>query len=122
MLELPLPPNLANSRMHWRVRTRKGKAYRLAARVAILNARLADKQWPHISVRPRFYVWNMMDIDNAFGRLKWAMDALTRSGVIPDDRPAFVRYETDPDTGGPYQVITRTPGGQKLVLEITPDG
>ena len=122
VLELPLPPNLANGRWHWRVKVKKRTAYLQYARTAIYRLGLVDRKWPHVTVRPTLIVWNRMDADNAVARLKWAIDALSYNGVIPDDRPQFLRYDFDPTTGGPYQEINRTRNGQKLVLVITPDG
>lgn len=114
-LELPLPVNLANARMHWRVKDRERKAYR-----ATLDLLLAAKRLPSppvaplspIVIRPALYVWSQMDDDNALARVKWAADWLKTHGYIVDDKRPHCRFTI------PEQVIDRK--NQRLVLTLTP--
>ena len=104
-LELPLPENLGNARMHWRVKLARKKAY-----WQTLNTLLAAKKLPKPPAEPitpalasvHFYVWNVMDRGNAMARLKWIEDWLTAHGYIADDSPEHLDY-----AGFPEQTIDR---------------
>ncbi len=88
-LVLPMPPNLANSRMHWRVKHRERTAY-----FAHLTALFMARQIPDPPTKPlnpahvtaTFYLGARMDTDNLFARAKWPIDWLVRNGYVVDDR------------------------------------
>ena len=88
---LPLPPNLANGRMHWAQKNRK--------RVAYLEG--CDRRYPadpattlpKAEVSVTLYVWSEMDRDNAYARVKWALDWLVMRGYVVDDSPAHLELQ-----------------------------
>ena len=115
-VKFPLPPNLANSRMHWAVKDRKRQAYHLAALIEVRNRQrkgeLSREPYDRLLVTPRLYVRNLMDEDNAVACLKWPLDALVKAGVVADDDVAHV-------TLGPVvQTIDRR--DPRLELTLTP--
>ena len=95
---LPLPPNIANSRMHWRVKNRERKAY----------MELCDLEWygdtgyppdTKTAITATIYHTHVMDDDNAVARLKWPVDWIKRYGAIVDDDRKHLVW-----TGFPTQV------------------
>lgn len=112
-LVLPMPPNRANQRKHWRVALKEKKAY-----WAALDAlRLARRLPPIPEAPPRFvalktkmYVFSIMDHDNAVARLKYALDWLKAWGYIADDSPKHLRLEM------PEQAVDRK--NQRIEIEI----
>lgn len=40
------------------------------------------------------YVWSIMDLDNAYGRLKWVLDWLQAREYITDDSPKVIETLT----------------------------
>lgn len=93
-LNLPLPPNLGNARLHWAKKNRQREGYLGQAFVAIRNLRLNG--WPgephfvRVEITPWLFVGNRMDPDNAIARLKWPIDALVLNHVIADDTGEFL--------------------------------
>lgn len=82
-MTLPLPPNVANARMHWAVKHRKQSDYRLRCTAAHMER-------PAVPIAParltaRFFLHNRMDEDNLTARLKWAQDWLVDRQIILDD-------------------------------------
>jgi hypothetical protein len=114
-LVLPLPPNLANARMHWRVKLKAKKAY-----TAALNMLSLARKIPRAPAEPlsgvtlagHLYLWSFMDDDNALARIKWAADWLKGAGYIVDDKRPHCRFTI------PEQTVDRK--SQRLVLSITP--
>lgn len=105
-LVLPLPPNAANSRRHWRVALKDKKAY-----WGVLDAMWVARMIPpptrnlldgpaRISVT--YYIWNPMDDDNAMARLKPLIDWLVGAGYLPGDSRKVLKW-----AGIPEQVIDR---------------
>jgi Holliday junction resolvase RusA-like endonuclease len=88
-LVLPLPLNIANSRLHWAAKLKKKKEYwaRLETR---RDARLIP--WPPLaspskaSVQIVMHVGARMDRDNLYARCKWPLDWLKGWGYIAGDR------------------------------------
>jgi Holliday junction resolvase RusA-like endonuclease len=88
-LVLPLPLNLANSRMHHMVKHRKKVAYWEA-----LDLRKSARMIPRPPLIPPsfakvdivLYVWAKCDKGNAYNRVKWVEDWLTSRGYISGDR------------------------------------
>ncbi len=114
-LNLPLPPNLANGRMHWRVKENHRKRF-FAACNALYHAgrvpKAPDAPLTPVVIRPTLYLWAYSDDDNALARCKWAADWARAAGYIVDDRRPHCRFEI------PEQHIDRA--NQRLVLTITP--
>lgn len=116
-LVLPLPPNRANAREHWRVTHNKRAAYYAAAQARVwqqTNAVSRGQFQPDAMVRvtATLYVWGRMDDDNAVARLKWALDLLRLMHIIRDDKRPWCRL-----SGIPEQRIDRTNQRLELVLE-----
>lgn len=100
---LPLPPNRGNSRVQWRARHAQTRRY-LGDALGQLQALRVGRAcpWSPVEVSAVLYVHNRMDDDNAVARLKVPLDALTRAGIIRDDRRPHCRL-----AGIPEQVIDR---------------
>ena len=129
-LTLPLPPNRANAREHWRVTHRKKKVY-YGTMDGVMVGAMPDgtkitlvRTAPHGALRPRltqpeqrrmhlaatFYVWAKMDQGNAVARLKWIEDALVHFGLLKDDSEEWLGLEI------PKQVIDRKRQRVEIVL------
>jgi predicted short-subunit dehydrogenase-like oxidoreductase (DUF2520 family) len=114
-LELPLPPNMANGRGHWRVRYRAQLAYNdecLNRYRARLLPKVPNVPPPSVIISATLYLWAHMDDDNALARIKHAADFCKQAGYIVDDKRPHCRFTI------PEQFIDRT--NQRLVLTITP--
>lgn len=108
LLTLPLPPNMANGRMHWRAKNRKRQEY-----LAMCDAWESGSPLRLTKARmtPRLYVWSKMDVDNAMARLKWPVDWLVRRGYLPDDNPDHLEWSI------PKQIIDRKRQRIEIILE-----
>lgn len=86
---LPLPPNMANSRRHWRVKQRERVEYEDWAFVWMHEARAQGPRKPlkRATIRATLYVYAKMDMDNLVARLKWPVDYLVKAGWLVDDGP-----------------------------------
>ena len=125
-LTLPLPPNRANAREHWRATHKKKKAYYAEAERALQDQCLwvlvVATGEPRVraerpcSKRMRldatFYMWNKMDRGNMVARLKFVEDILVRFGLLVDDNEEWL------DLQMPTQVIDRR--NPRVVIELTP--
>jgi hypothetical protein len=89
---LPLPPNLANRRGHWRGWKRKQDNYGILC-TAAHNQRPAEPLAP-VTLDATLYLWNRNDEDNLTARLKWAIDWLVERKIILDDHPSALRLGT----------------------------
>ncbi len=102
VMTLPLPPNMSNSRRHWRVTLREKKAY-----WAKLDLLLAVKYLPRPTMLcpaeflSTLFVWQEMDDDGAMSRIKWIPDWLAANGYIEGDHRSQLRIRV------PEQVIDR---------------
>jgi len=109
---LPMPPNLANARMHWRKKTQAHAAWKQRAIVGEpqLRGRRPRRPYERVVVTAVLYPRQLMDDDNAVARLKWCLDLLKDRGLIVDDkRPHLV-------LGGiPEQRV----GGKPTRIELT---
>jgi hypothetical protein len=108
VFRFPMPPNLANARMHWRVKNRERQAYlglldglQLAGRLPAPPA----APFARAAIRSAMVVGGAMDDDNAMARHKWALDWLKTRGYIVDDRRTCLRWEDFP-----AQLVKRTRG------------
>ncbi len=109
---LPLPVNLGNARIHWRKKNRMKKDYWLACTVGMrLKWPPRGEPWKKATISAHFYVWNLMDDDNAMARVKWSVDWLVLQGYIVDDSRKVLTW-----SGLPDQTIDRK--DQRLVLTL----
>ena len=108
-LILPLPPNRANSRWHWRTEGRLKKDYYLRCRAAAPPPRAP---YERARIHATFYLHNLMDHDNLAARMKWPQDYLVGKFIV-DDSPAHLEW-----VGFPEQVIDRK--DKRLVIELEP--
>lgn len=116
-LTLPMPPNLGNARMHWRVRHKAKHDY--WERLELLyQARKVP--WPEAvppekaSIKVRMFLGAQMDHDNAMARLKFLIDWLVMSHYIVDDSPKALEWESFPE-----QIIKRD-GNYRVEVTLTP--
>lgn len=113
---LPLPPNLANSRMHWAVKHLKRTAYFEACDALQLTGDVPPPPPTPIAkavIQETLYVGSEMDDDNAAARTKWAVDWLKTRGYIADDKRANLLRKGYPD-----QRVRLKP--YRLELALTP--
>jgi hypothetical protein len=118
-LTLPLPPNLANGRGHWRKKHRERREY-----FAACDQRQGAGLVPAPPAVALAHAWitavithtHWSDDDNAMARLKWSVDWLKTRGYIADDSRKCLTW-----TGLPHQHITRQfePGVQ-ITLTVRP--
>ncbi|KKK76071.1 hypothetical protein LCGC14_2867390 [marine sediment metagenome] len=112
-LTLPLPPNRANAREHWRVTWKKKTEYYNRGRVALLGQPVWDAPLKtRFTLTATLYVWNKMDRDNLMARLKFVLDLLVKSGILVDDNEKWL------DLQMPKQVIDRK--NKRVEIELTP--
>ena len=107
---LPLPPNRANSRWHWREESRRKNTFYLMS--TALYPKLPKQTLERCDISCDLYVWSTMDTDNAYGRLKWVLDWLQAREYIASDSPKCIGTLTV------RQHIDRK--NQRLELEIIP--
>lgn len=93
-LVLPLPPNMANGRMHWRAKNKKREQYEERAWYWCADARQRPPRTPlpTATLRATLYVHNIMDTDGAVARLKWPVDFLVKGGWLTDDNPKVLTW------------------------------
>ena len=108
-LILPLPPNRANARWHWRTEVKLKDAYYLRCRAAAPPPRVP---YGRCRIRATFYLQNLLDHDNLAARMKWPQDYLVGKFIV-DDSPAHLEW-----VGFPEQVIDRK--DKRLVIELEP--
>jgi len=93
---VPVPLNLANSRMHWAKAHRQKRKYWDVMTLyknckAIPAAPLVP---PELAiVRMKFFLWAKNDTDNLYNRAKWPLDWLVGWGYIAGDRDDQIRLE-----------------------------
>ena len=107
---LPLPPNRANSRWHWREEKRRRDTFYLMS--TALYPKLPAQTLERCDISCDLYVWSVMDTDNAYGRLKWVLDWLQAREYIASDSPKCIGTLTV------RQHVDRK--NQRLELEIIP--
>lgn len=108
-LILPLPPNRANARWHWRQELRLKNDYYLRCRAAAPPPRDTIE---HCRIHATFFLHNLMDHDNLAARMKWPQDYLVREQFIVDDDPGHLEW------GDFMQFIDRK--DKRLVIELEP--
>ena len=116
VLSFPMPPNLANSRMHWRVKHKEKRAYWDALDLRAFTGELPSGAIPpfsRVALSSTMTLWAPMDDDNAMARHKWVLDWLTKRMFWLDDSRKTVRWKNVPK-----QVISRkVPSSITLTLE-----
>jgi hypothetical protein len=117
VITLPLPPNMANGRMHWRSKQKRRVAYLehcvyecILRHVSADAYRLKER---HAALAFTLYLGAQMDHDNALARCKWPVDFLVAQGFLHDDSPKWCQFSI------PSQVITRDKNQQRLEITIT---
>ena len=111
---LPLPLNLANSRLHYMIKHRAKKRYWEALDMLQLTRQIpAPPSEPiqSVTIGHTWHVGNRMDPDNAYARLKFPLDWLRTRGYIIEDREENVTLSP------PKQHIDRK--SPRLELTIT---
>lgn len=89
VVELPMPDNIANGRMHWRVKLNAKKAYFATCDAwQSLGETIAPPKKPlqRPTIASVMRLGARMDQDNAMARHKWALDWLQTRGYIVNDR------------------------------------
>ena len=90
-LVMPLPPNVANERGHWRTRNRRKLAFMGECDHRQLLGLIPpppERPWSHVTLAAHFHLHNLMDKhDNLRFRLKYPSDWLVTRGYIDDDGP-----------------------------------
>ena len=127
-ITLPLPPNRANAREHWRVTHKKKKDYYAKAELAlrgqcawVMNMATGEPRVraerpcsKRMRLDATLYVGAKMDRGNLVARLKWLEDALVNYGLLVDDNEEWL------DLQMPTQVIDRK--NPRVVIELVPCG
>lgn len=117
-LVFPMPPNLANGRMHWRVKWKAKVAYWAQLDLLQRAKRLPPPpKVPHARARVSsvMVLGNPMDEGNAMNRHKWIEDWLVTRGYLEDDRRTCLTWD-----GFPAQIVTRKEPAS-ITLTLTPD-
>lgn len=104
-LVMPLPPNLANSRMQWRVKHHAKNNYWQRCDNVQLLGEFGIFSCPSPPIAPftkatgaaTLYVHQVMDEGNALNRLKWLEDWLVTRGYLEDDKPGCWRWVALPE-------------------------
>jgi hypothetical protein len=118
-ITVPLPPNLANARMHHMTKHRAMKRYfkQLDARQ---NGGLIPpppaQPWPSVVITAEMRLAGRMDDENAKYRCyKWPCDWLKTRGYLVDDKQPYCTMRD------PVQVVKRLPDWQyEITLTLTP--
>lgn len=115
-LVLPLPPNRANERAHWRKEKRLKDAYDQQCWVWYLNTPGRPKRprgpMERARISAKLFTWNEQDADNLMARLKHTQDWLVEAGFIIDDSPKVLEW-----VGMPEQEIDRSNRRVEITLE-----
>lgn len=95
---MPLPLNLANSRMHWAAKDLARRQWQERAVVMERGLRGRHRPMERATVSAVLFVGgNTMDDDNAVSRLKWCLDLLKLRGLIVDDKRPHLTLEGIPE-------------------------
>ena len=88
---LPLPPNRANRRRHWRTEKKEHDDYFLACLVRY--GKKPKRTFEKARIKVKAYTHQTMDTDNLMARLKHAVDFLVTRGYIVDDKPKHLEWD-----------------------------
>lgn len=102
----PMPPNLANSRMHYMAKHKSKTSHwamcDLLAKGGLLPKKPKSAPWDKAVVASQMVVGALHDHDNAVARHKFVLDWLVKRGYLVDDSPKHLRWE-----GFPTQRVSR---------------
>ena len=113
-LSLPMPLNIGNARLHWRVKQNAKKAYYDTLdtmQAAKLLPAPPKSPLPSARIASVMTLGNKMDHDNAMARHKWPLDWLQTRGYIANDK--HLEWE-----GLPTQRVTRS-SPSSITLTLT---
>ena len=116
-MTVPMPPNVANARQHWRVKHNSKQEYWGKLNVLQASGLLPKPPYPtpHRSlIHARMFLGAPMDHDNALARMKFLLDWLRAERYIFDDSPKCLEWQ-----GFPEQIIKRD-GNYRVELSLTP--
>jgi len=117
-LTLPLPPNLANARMHWRVKHKAKVDYYEACDWWQLAKQIPlppERPWERTRITATAFVARRMDMGNLMHRVeKFPCDWLKTRGYIVDDSPEYLEWE-----GLPKQHVVKR-SETRLEITLTP--
>jgi len=91
--------------MHWRDKHRAKNRYWAKLDNLQLIGEIPpppEQPWTKAEARVHWYVRNLMDVGNAYARLKFCEDWLVTRGYLVDDRQANLTYPEQP-----AQTVTR---------------
>jgi hypothetical protein len=108
-----MPPNMANGRLHWRVKYRRQKEWQARALVFEKQLRGVHVPLEQVRVTAVLYPHQRMDDDNAIARLKWCLDLLVKCQVIVDDKRPHCEL-----AGIPEQIIDRKNPRVELTVDL----
>jgi len=93
-LALPMPPNMANARMHWRTKDACQNVYADQCATLLKEGLLPDAMLPvKARLTATLHTQRSMDWDNLTARMKWAVDWLVRNDYLVGDDPAHCEME-----------------------------
>ena len=115
-MTVPMPPNVANARQHWRVKLNAKQEY--WRKLNLMEAAGAFPKPPYPTparseIHARMFLGAQMDHDNAVARMKWLLDWLCASRYIADDSPKALSWQ-----GFPEQIVKRD-GNYRIELTLT---
>lgn len=105
LFTMPMPDNLANSRMHWAVKSKRKNALWAMCDLLVKGKVLPKKPkepWKKAQITVHMTLGNVMDTDNAVARCKQGIDWLVTRGYLVDDKPKHLIW-----TGMPTQRVSR---------------
>lgn len=116
-ITVPMPLNLANSRMHWRAKHReKLKYWETLDIMAVVGQIPMPPPEPlnKVTVTSHMILGASMDDDNAMARHKWVLDWLKTRGYIEDDKRKCLTWGSLP-----AQEVSRKTSSE-IILTLTP--
>ena len=103
---------MANSRMHWRVKNRKRKAYFEMCDLTTFQGWRGSTP-KRVKIKATVYCGGRMDDDNAIARLKWPVDWMVRNGWLEDDRSSQLEWDW------PIAQVVKRGQGYHVDFELT---
>lgn len=98
-IEMPLPPNMANGRVHWRAKDKARKEYIAKAHLHLMAQKIR-RPWKvspaKVRITAHIVVGGQMDVDNLFARVKWALDYLVSDKILRGDSPNHIEWGAIP--------------------------
>lgn len=106
-LTLPMPPNVANARMHWAAKMRARRQWEQRAIVMERGLRGRHRPMQRCRVTAILYLRQRMDDDNSVARLKFPLDLLKARGLIVDDKRPHLELAGIPEQrqGTPQRIV-----------------